>query len=378
MAMRHATATWAVLGAAAVLITAGCGGSVHGSPRSKQCRAVIGLESPVRTSLGSEQLAFARLAVADDNSKNGTKIGLEVADTEFSPSRAVAVSEQLVARSGAVAVIGPAGNAEVEAVGPIFARAGLPFISASATGSQLTAGANPTFFRVVPPVSLEGSQESDFIIDHLRPRAVLILDDRSGYGRRMADSMLPVFRLSRVLVERASANGRTAASAGALLDRITPAISVTVLAWHAPGGAETLGRMLVGQHRALTLVGPDRLFAPGQFTVPGAYVAAPGPDITALPADASIARRIRRSITTFGIFGPLAYAATHVVDEAVAQVCRSGQTPSASDVMAAVRATHAGSSILGIPIRFRADGELADPRWFMFRIDSAGRYHLVP
>jgi ABC-type branched-subunit amino acid transport system substrate-binding protein len=142
--------------------------------------------------------------------------------------------------------------------------------------------------------------------------------------------------------------------------------------------AQQLGRILAQQRKGATILGSNRLYAPGTFRIPGSYISESGPDITALPADASIVDHVRRTLPVFGIAGPPAYAATHVIDEAIASVCQSGRTPSRSDVLTAVRATDDPTSILGIPIRFRADGNLTTPRWFLFRIDSAGRYRMVP
>ncbi len=369
----------AVLAAIGALISAGCGGGAHERARgSNQCRAAVGFEGPINQPLGKEQLAFAQLAVADDNSSNATKITLQPADTRSSPPRASTISDQFVARSGVLGVIGPASNREVDAVGSAFARAGIAFISPSATGSPLTAGANPTFFRVVAPDRLEGPQEARFIVTRLRPKTVLIVDDFTAYGSQVADSMLTPLRVARIAVDRASASGRPATAAGSLVARITPAIPVVVLDWYAPRAAQQFGHALSQQRKVVTLVGPDRLFAPGTFRVQGAYVASPGPDIAQLPTEASSVQRIRRSVPAFGIAGPLAYAATHVLDQAIARVCKAGHLPSRSDVLAAIRNTAEATSILGRPIRFQANGELVDPRWFLFRIDSAGRYRLVP
>ena len=100
--------------------------------------------------LGQEQLAFAKLAVQDDNKANGTNITLVQGDTQLMPAQATTVTQQFISNAKIVGVVGPAGSQEVEAVGPLFGRAGVAFISGSATNTTLTlSGKNPTFFRVV-------------------------------------------------------------------------------------------------------------------------------------------------------------------------------------------------------------------------------------
>ena len=85
------------------------------------------------------------------------------------------------------------------------------------------------------------------------------------------------------------------------------------------------------------IFGTDGLFSPGTFTINGSYVSSFGPDITAIPADAAIAAAAKAKYGSFGTFGPPVFAATHVIDEAIASVCKAGQTPSRSNVLAAIK-----------------------------------------
>ena len=91
-------------------------------------------------------------------------------DTQLTPSIAMNKSQSIVA-SNAVAVVGPAGSQEVEAVGPIFGKAGMAFISGSATLPALTtSGKNTTFFRVVPDDDVQGPQDANYIDQPPAPR----------------------------------------------------------------------------------------------------------------------------------------------------------------------------------------------------------------
>jgi ABC-type branched-subunit amino acid transport system substrate-binding protein len=147
-----------------------------------------------------------------------------------------------------------------------------------------------------------------------------------------------------------------------------------VLPWQAAADAQQFGRTMAAEHKRATIVGTDRLYSPGSFTVPGSYVSAFAPDITAIPADGWLVQRAKATLTKFGILGAPVYAATHVVDDAIARVCRSGQTPTRSTVLPAIRATDEANSVLGQPIRFDAHGDLLGARWFLFHINSAGKY----
>ena len=190
------------------LVAAGCGSSKSSSTTSsassassttaaassgssKSCTASIAIEGPFTgpvAQVGLEQLHFAQLAVADDNAANHTNVTLAQDDTQLTPSLAVSKTQSIIA-SNAVAAIGPAGSQEVEAVGPLFGKAGMAFISGSATLPALaTSGKNPTFFRVVPDDNVQGPQDANYIdqppppegrADHRRRRGLL-----AGSGQR--------------------------------------------------------------------------------------------------------------------------------------------------------------------------------------------------
>ena len=108
--------------------------------------------------------------MANDNKANGTNVTLAQDDTQLTPSIATQKTQSIIG-SSAVASIGPAGSQEVEAVGPLFGKAGMAFISGSATLPALaTSGENPTFFRVVPDDDVQGPQDANYVINHLNPR----------------------------------------------------------------------------------------------------------------------------------------------------------------------------------------------------------------
>jgi branched-chain amino acid transport system substrate-binding protein len=325
--------------------------------------------------LGDEQLAFAKLAVADDNKANGTNISVVQGDTQLTPSIATTVTQQFIANGKIVAVVGPAGSQEVEAVGPLFGRAGLASISGSATKTTLTGGANPTFFRVVSKDSVQGPEDAHYIVNHLHPKALMIVDDQEAYSTGLVDSMVPVFKSAGISVDHESVSQKVT-DFSSLVAKVTPSTTVVVLPWQVAANGQQFGKNLAEQHKKATLFGTDGLQS-SSFTIGGSYVSAFGPDITAIPADASLVTAAQAAYPKFGTFGPPVYAATHVVDQAIASVCKSGQTPSRNNVLAAIKTTNEPSSVLGQSISFDSHGDLVGAKWFLFHIDSAGKYKLV-
>jgi ABC-type branched-subunit amino acid transport system substrate-binding protein len=276
-----------------------------------------------------------------------------------------------------VAVVGPAGSQEVEAVGPLFARAGMGFISGSATAAALTTGKDPTFLRVVSKDSVQGPQDANYIVHTLHPKALMIVDDQESYSTGLVAQMLPVFTAAGIKVDHESVS-QSLTDFSSLVSKVTPAESVVVLPWQIAANAQQFGRDLAEQHKKAVIFGTDGLFSPGTFTINGSYVSSFGPDITAIPADAAIAATAKAKYGSFGTFGPPVFAATHVIDEAISSVCKSGQAPTRSNVLAAIRKTDEPTSILGQPIKFTPSGDVVNGKFFLFKIDSKGNYNLIP
>jgi branched-chain amino acid transport system substrate-binding protein len=360
--------------------TAAGGGTGSASAATKSCVASVGFEGPITgpvAPLGTEQLHFAQLAVLTDNLANKTKITLVQGDTQLQPAQATTVTQQFISNSSIVAVVGPAGSQEVEAVGGPMARAGMGFITGSATAVALTTGKYPTFFRVVSKDSVQGPQDANYIVKTLKPKAIMIVDDQEAYSTGLVSAMTPVFQAAGIKVDHESVSQKVT-DFSSLVAKVTPETSVVVLPWQVAANAQQFGRNLAQQHKTAVIFGTDGLFSPGTFTINGSYVSSFGPDITAMPADAVIARAALQKFGNFGTFGPPVYAATHVIDEAIASVCKSGQTPSRSNVLAAIKATNEPASILGQPISFDSHGDLNGGKFFLFKIDSSGKYKLIP
>ena len=377
------------LAAIGALVAAGCSSSSSSATSSAStssasaattsCVATIGMEGPLTgptAVVGQEQLHFAELALTSDNLANKTNITLVQGDI-LGPAQAVTVTQQFTSNPKIVAVVGPTGSQQVEAVGPLMARADLAFISGSATAVTLTQGEYPTFFRTVSKDSVQGPQDANYIVKTLHPKALMIVDDQEAYSTGLVSAMIPIFQAAGTTVDHESVQ-QTTTDFSSLVAKVTPATAVVVLPWQVAANAQQFGRNLAQEHKSAVIFGTDGLFSPGTFTIAGSYVSSFGPDITAIPADAAIAAAATAKYGSFGTFGPPTFAATHVIDEAIASVCKAGQTPSRSNVLAAIKNTNEPTSILGQPISFTPNGDLVNGKFFLFKITSTDKYQLIP
>jgi branched-chain amino acid transport system substrate-binding protein len=374
---------------ALALVVAACGSSNKSSTSSgggtnaaanKSCAAQVAVEAPITgpvAQLGGEQLHFAQLAVETDNAANGTKISIVQGDTQLEPKQATTVTRQFVSNDKIVAIVGPAGSQEVSAVGTMVTRAGLATISGSATNTDLTKkGTFPTFFRVVPRDDVQGPQDANYIANTLKPKKVMLVDDQTSYSTGLADAIIPVLKSKGIQVDHESVNQKQT-DFSTLASKVDANTGVVVLPWQVAANAQQFGQNLAEQNKKAVIFGTDGLYSPDQFKIPGSYVSSFAPDITSIPSDAEIVTKAKSKFGSFGTFGPPVYAAMHVVDEAIAAVCKNGDTPSRSNVLEQIKKTNQPESILGQPIKFTPQGDLIGAKFFTFKLDEKGKYGLV-
>ena len=294
--------------------------------------------------------------MADDNTANGTNISLVQGDTQLMPAQATTVTQQFVSNDKIVGVVGPAGSQEVEAVGPLFGRAGLAFITGSATNSALTtSGKNPTFFRVVSRDDVQGPQDAHYIVNHLHPKALMIVDDQEAYSTGLVSAMLPIFKAAGIKVDHESVSQKVT-DFSSLVAKVTLDTSVVVLPWQVAANGQQFGKNLAEQQKKAVIFGTDGLFSPSSFTTNGAVRVVVRPGHQLHPGrQGDRRRRPRRSSRSTGRSDRRSTRPRTCMDEAIASACKNG-SPSRSSVLAAVKATDEPTSILGQPIKFDSQG----------------------
>jgi branched-chain amino acid transport system substrate-binding protein len=377
-------AAWSI----AAIATSGAGAAARRAHAAKTCSASIAVLAPTTgpaPALGQEQYHFAQFAVAHFNSLLHLHVSMALSDTELTPSVAVTKAEGVIA-SHAVVAVGPAGSQEVEAVGPLFKRAGLAFVSGSATLPALTgSGANPTFFRVVPNDNVQGPQDANFAINKLHVKHVYIVDDEEAYSEGLVNVMTPILRAHGVTVTHNSYNGQDTGATlsndmSALATKMPANATVTFLPWQSAENAQLFGKAVQQQGKHTTLFGTDGTDAPGVFTIPGTYVSNFGPDIAHNKSalDKAIVSGVRK-YGAYGSFGVPTYEAVHVVMKAISNVCAAGKTPSRSNVLAQVKKAYiaANQNALGIPISFTSHGDLSGQHGFLFKVARNGAYNEI-
>ena len=375
------------------LVAAGCGGddddeaggdtttaatTEDGGGAAADCTGSIGVMAPITgdaASIGEEQLNFTKFAVSQYNEENGTSFELVEGDTQLDPAQASTVAQRFVSDDDILAVIGPAGSQEVEAVGPIFTRENLGFIGGSATATALTeSGDFPTFHRVVPNDAAQGPTIGEFIAEELDAQTVFIVDDQTSYSTGLADSATESLEGADVTVERDSVN-QDQSDFSALVSRAADA-DVVFLPWQLANKGQVFAQQLQEQGSDAVVFGSDGLFS-SDFTAEGAYVSSFAPDIKAIESSAELVEGYEAEYGEFtSTFGPPSYAATTAALEAISRACEEGE-PTREAVAEQIGETNQEESILGGPLSFDENGDVEGAQFYIFRVLGGGEYEPV-
>ncbi|HWG56991.1 MAG TPA: branched-chain amino acid ABC transporter substrate-binding protein [Gaiellaceae bacterium] len=383
-----------VLVLALALLAAGCGGGgdeaagtggatatgadTGGGGAAADCSGAIGIMAPITGeagAIGTEQLNWAKFAVSRFNEENGTSFTLVEGDTQLDPAQASTVAQRFASNDEILAVVGPAGSQEVEAVAPLFTRADLAFVSGSATATDLTNGDNPTFYRVVPNDGAQAPTAATYIAEELDAQNVVIIDDQTSYSRPLADGVQTALEEADVTVSRQSVN-QDQTDFSSLVSRVPQDADVVFLPWQIAANAQIFGQQMREQGREAVIFGSDGLFSPEDFKIDGSYVSSFAPDIRNIEESQELAEAFTAEYGDFGTFGPPTYAATYVVMTALQTLCERGDEPTREAVVEEIGQTNVQGSILGGDLSFDENGDPEGAEFYIFRIED-GEYTLV-
>ncbi|WP_206056523.1 branched-chain amino acid ABC transporter substrate-binding protein [Nocardioides sp. GY 10113] len=149
--------------------------------------AFFGPETGPAAGLGKPIIQGAQLAVDQYNEDADCEVELTISDSQGSPDEAPSLATQLAGDESVIGVVGPAFSGESAAAGPIFAEAGLPTISPSATNPALSTNGWDTFHRALGNDATQGPAAAKYIQDVVQAKSTFVIDDASEYGAGLAE-----------------------------------------------------------------------------------------------------------------------------------------------------------------------------------------------
>ncbi|MBF0218132.1 MAG: ABC transporter substrate-binding protein [Gammaproteobacteria bacterium] len=129
-------------------------------------------------------LRGARLFIDEFNRRgglNGKPVLLKRYNDYGDKDKAKALAQQIVDEHQAIAVIGHDYSSTSIAAGPIYAAAGLPIITYSATNNRVTLD-NEWFFRTIFNDEAQGSYLANFAVNVLQQQRVTVVKSSDAYG----------------------------------------------------------------------------------------------------------------------------------------------------------------------------------------------------
>jgi branched-chain amino acid transport system substrate-binding protein len=179
------------------LLAAACGSdkktpaaSGSGGTASEVFLAYVGPLTGDAANLGINIRNGAKTAIDAYNKKGGkVKVTLKEFDTKGDPAQATTVKDSYIGDKSIIGIIGPAFSGETKAVIPALDEAGLVMISASATNTALpdVKPGTKVFHRVIADDAFQGKGIGNYIVDTLKGKAVVVVDDNSEYGLGLAN-----------------------------------------------------------------------------------------------------------------------------------------------------------------------------------------------
>jgi len=159
---------------------ADCGGKI----------AMFGAFTGPNSGLVIPSLNGAKLAIKQSNAANpNCQVTLQEFDTTGSAEQATPIANQVAGDQSFTSVIGGAFSGESKATMPIYEAAGLVMVSQSATATELTAGGNKAFHRVVGNDGTQGAAAVNYIKNVFKAPKTFVIDDGTPYGAGIIDEV---------------------------------------------------------------------------------------------------------------------------------------------------------------------------------------------
>jgi branched-chain amino acid transport system substrate-binding protein len=343
----------------------------------------IGMLAPITGpagSIGADQLHWAQFYYSRWNkNKKHVRIKLVQGDTQLDPAKASTVAQSFASNKAILGVIGPAGSDEVEGARGILKKAGLSFASGSATRVSLTDGKyKGFFFRDVPNDGVQGPTAAAYMQSKLGVKSgdtVMVVDDQESYSTGLADIVGTSLTGKGVKVDRESISQKST-DFSSLVAKVTSATKVVYLPFQLASQAQLFAQQLKAQGKTAIVFGSDGTFDVSKFNVDGGYISFFAPDVTTLASAKSVVDAFNSQFPGgTSPFGAPNYVLAQMYATAVTKAC-ANKTASRAEIRAAFGKVKLASTILGTPISFTINGDIAGAEFHIFKI-VGGKYETV-
>jgi len=335
--------------------------------------AVAGPMTGSNAAFGEQFRRGAERAVADLNAKGGVlgqKLRLVVGDDACDPRQAVSVANDLASK-GAVFVAGHYCSSSSIPASDVYAESGIVQMSPASTAVELTDRGLKNVFRVCGRNDAQGLLAAAYVADHFKGKRIAIVDDKSTFGKGVADQFrkgLNAHGVKEVLNDAITAGEKDYAS---LVTKLKQAGADLVYfgGYHAEAGL--IVRQMRAQNVKAVLMGADSMVTDEFWSITGAAgegtLITFGPDPRLNPKNAALVQSFRAQR-----YEPEAYTLyTYASIQAWAQAATKARSTDMVKVSAALHANKF-DTVMG-EIGFDAKGDVTAPGYVMY-VWKNGKY----
>ncbi len=290
----------------------------------------IGCAAPLtgdQAQIGIDKCRAVKLAVQQANEKGigvpGYTFEVLSLDDQHNPAQAVNVAKKFVSDPDVIAVVGHFNSSCTKPASAIYHEAGMTQITATSTNPELSKQGFKTFFRIAATDDVQGPKGAEFAAHHLAAKKVFIIDDKTTYGKGLADEFE---RKSKSLgVEVLGHEGITQGDKDftPLLTKIK-SLNPDLIYF---GGIYPEGALLLRQARSLNLVsefmGGDGLTTPvfvelaSAEIAEGTYATMVGGDMKKVPSAQSFIKAYEAQYGEIGQWSAYGYDAANILIQAI-------------------------------------------------------------
>ncbi len=117
----------------------------------------------------------------------GEKVVLKFADDAGEPKQGVSAANQIVG-DGIKFVVGPVTTGVAVPVSDVLSENGVPMVTPTATGPDLTARGLENVFRTCGRDGQQAEVMADYVLKNMKDKKVAVIHDKGAYGKGLADA----------------------------------------------------------------------------------------------------------------------------------------------------------------------------------------------
>lgn len=364
------------LGALLVLLISGCdeNGSV----------VKIGVSAPFtgdQASVGLTILRGAQLAVDQANEQGeilpGFQLKLESIDDQHNPTQAVSAAKKFVSDPLVLGVVGHLNSSCSKPASQIYHSGRLAQITPASTNPEISRQGFDTFFRICATDDLQGPKAAQFAFNELAARKVFVIDDKTTYGKGLADEFRKAFVTQGGVVLGHEGIIQGDKDFAPLLTKIR-ALNPDLIFF---GGLYPEAALIIKQAKDLNirspLMGGDGIFDSTLITLAttdaaeGTYATMIGTDIKSLPQAQEFVRAYEKKYGEIGSYSAYSYDAANILIQAI----RTAGSMDREKVLAVLKEGRTFPGILG-QTQFDEKGDTLNRVLSVFRVHNGKWEHV--